>query len=91
RSIVSKLGYLLARPALNALRNRVDPRRYNGGMFLGVSGVVVKSHGGTDSFGFANAIGFAVDMVTHGFNDRVRAEVERWKGSRDIVPKAAAL
>ncbi len=91
RSIVSKLGYLLARPALNALRNRVDPRRYNGGMFLGVGGVVVKSHGGTDAFGFANAVGFAVDMVTHGFNDRVRAEIERWQGNRDIAPKAAAL
>ena len=91
RSIVSKLGYMLARPALNALRNRVDPRRYNGGMFLGVGGVVVKSHGGTDAFGFANAIGFAVDMVTHGFNDRVRAEIERWKETRAELPKAAAL
>ncbi|MBM3586039.1 MAG: phosphate acyltransferase PlsX [Alphaproteobacteria bacterium] len=91
RSIVSKLGYLLARPALNALRNRVDPRRYNGGMCLGVSGVVVKSHGATDAFGFANAIGFAVDMAAHGFNDRVHAEIERWKETRAELPKAAAL
>ncbi|MEX2649193.1 MAG: phosphate acyltransferase PlsX [Alphaproteobacteria bacterium] len=91
RSIVSKLGYLLARPALNALRNRVDPRRYNGGMFLGLSSVVVKSHGGTDAYGFANAIGFAVDMIAHGFNDRVRAEIERWKTSRGDLPRAAAL
>jgi len=91
RSIISKLGYWLARPALNALRNRVDPRRYNGGMFLGLSGVAVKSHGGTDAFGFANAVGFAFDMVKHGFNETVRAEIDRWKDSQANVPKAAAL
>ncbi len=71
RSVFSKLGYLLARPALTALKNRVDPRRYNGGMFLGLNGVAVKSHGGTDARGFANAIGFALDMMTEGFNDKV--------------------
>ncbi len=49
-----KLGYLLARPALRGLRDRFDPRRYNGALFLGVNGVVVKSHGGTDALGFAN-------------------------------------
>ncbi|MDE0046398.1 MAG: phosphate acyltransferase PlsX [bacterium] len=71
RSVFSKLGYLLAKPALMALKNRVDPRRYNGGMFLGLNGVAVKSHGGTDARGFANAIGFALDMMTEGFNDKV--------------------
>ncbi len=76
RSVFSKLGYWLAKPALIALRNRVDPRRYNGGMFLGVNGVAVKSHGGTDAMGYANAIGFAVDMLTQGFNERVIRDVE---------------
>jgi glycerol-3-phosphate acyltransferase PlsX len=91
RSVISKLGYLLARPALNALRNRVDPRRYNGGMFLGLSGVAVKSHGGTDSYGFANAIGFAVDMIAHDFNAKVKAEIERWHARHLDTPRAAAL
>ncbi|MSP83400.1 MAG: phosphate acyltransferase PlsX [Alphaproteobacteria bacterium] len=91
RSVISKLGYLLARPALNALKNRVDPRRYNGGMFLGLRGVAVKSHGGTDAFGFANAIGFAVDMIAHGFNAKVKAEIERWQTLPLDTPKTAAL
>lgn len=89
RSIFSKLGYWIARPALRTLRNRVDPRRYNGGMLLGVNGVAVKSHGGTDALGFANAIGFAVDMVTEGFNDRVITEVNRWNAAEPT--KAATL
>ncbi|HEY8015745.1 MAG TPA: phosphate acyltransferase PlsX, partial [Dongiaceae bacterium] len=55
-SMVASVGYLLARPALNALRVRTDPRRYNGAIFLGLNGVAVKSHGGTDALGFANAI-----------------------------------
>jgi glycerol-3-phosphate acyltransferase PlsX len=76
RSLFSKLGYWLAKPALNALKNRVDPRQYNGGMFLGLNGVAVKSHGGTDALGYANAIGFAVDMLTQGFNEKVIDDVE---------------
>jgi glycerol-3-phosphate acyltransferase PlsX len=66
-SFLAGLGYLLARPALRKLRKRVDPRRYNGAVFLGLNGIVVKSHGGTDAFGFANAIGVAIDMIKHDF------------------------
>ena len=66
-SLLAGLGYLLARPALRKLRKRVDPRRYNGAVFLGLNGIVVKSHGGTDALGFANAIGVAIDMVKHDF------------------------
>ncbi|HEX4507257.1 MAG TPA: phosphate acyltransferase PlsX [Alphaproteobacteria bacterium] len=76
-SIMATLGYLMARSAFAKLRERVDPRRYNGGMFLGLSGVCVKSHGGIDAFGFSNAIGVAVDMVVQGFNERISEELER--------------
>ena len=76
-SMLARIGYMLANVALRKLRERVDPRRYNGGMFLGVSGVCVKSHGGVDAFGFANAIGVAVDLVAQGLNDRIREELER--------------
>lgn len=81
-SVLAKLGFLFAGHALAKVKVRTDPRRYNGAMFLGLNGIAVKSHGGTDAFGFANAIGVAVDLVTHGFNDRIRAEFERLKPAK---------
>ncbi len=56
-SPMARVGYLFARGALRKLRIRIDPRRYNGAMFLGLGGIAVKSHGSTDALGFANAIG----------------------------------
>jgi phosphate acyltransferase len=74
-SFVAKIGYLLARRAFDSLKIRVDPRRYNGAMFLGLQGVCVKSHGGSDAVGFANAIGVAVDLVQNRFNDTLRDRI----------------
>jgi len=71
-SVGGRLAYLLARPGLDRLREWLDPRRYNGAVMLGLNGVVVKSHGGTDSQGFAHAVDVAMDMVVHRFNDRIR-------------------
>jgi glycerol-3-phosphate acyltransferase PlsX len=76
-SIPARLGYLLARPALDRLREWLDPRRYNGAVLLGLNGVVVKSHGGTDALGFAHAMDVAMDMVTHRFNERIREGLGR--------------
>jgi glycerol-3-phosphate acyltransferase PlsX len=76
-TLAAKLGYILARPALERLREWLDPRRYNGAVLLGLNGVVVKSHGGTDSLGFAHAIDLAMDMVTHGFNAKIGAELRQ--------------
>ncbi len=76
-SLPARLGYLLARGAFQKLRARVDSRRYNGGMFLGLNGVCVKSHGGIDAFGFANAISVAIDLAAEGFNDRIGQELQR--------------
>jgi len=73
-SLVASLGYLLARPSLRKLRERLDPRRYNGAVFLGLNGVAVKSHGGSDSLAFANAIGVAIDMARHGIIEKTRAD-----------------
>lgn len=73
-SILAKIGYVLARRTMNNLRARIDPRRYNGAVFLGLDGIAVKSHGGTDALGFANAIGVAADMVVHGFIDRMKSD-----------------
>lgn len=63
RTIMAKIGYLFARQAFDALRDKMDPRKVNGGVFLGLEGVVVKSHGGTDALGFASAIDVAYDMA----------------------------
>ncbi len=71
-SIAARIAYLLARPGLDRLREWLDPRRYNGAVMLGLSGVVVKSHGGTDAQGFAHAVDVAMDMVIYRFNDRMR-------------------
>ncbi len=71
-SLSSKLGYLLARGGLEQMRVWLDPRRYNGAVMLGLNGVVVKSHGGTDAEGFAHAVDVAMDMVVHRFNERIR-------------------
>ena len=78
----SPLGYLLARPALDRLREWLDPRRYNGAILLGLNGVVVKSHGGTDALGFAHAVDVAMDMVPHRFNDRITASWRRLEQRR---------
>lgn len=63
RSVLSRLGALLAGGALKTLRRKLDPRAANGGIFLGLNGVVVKSHGGADALGFASALDMAVDMA----------------------------
>jgi len=86
-SLLAGLGYLFARPALRKLRKRVDPRRYNGAIFLGLNGVVVKSHGGTDALGFANAIGVAVDMIQH---DIIRKMQEDFAALHREQPNAQA-
>jgi len=66
RTSLRKLGALAARPALRALRARVDPRRYNGASMIGLNGIVIKSHGGTDLFGFQRAIEVAVLEARNG-------------------------
>jgi len=78
RSFMAKIGYLFARGAFKALRHKMDPRRSNGGVFLGLDSIVVKSHGGTDALGFANAIDVAYDMVKYELLAKIsRALAER--------------
>ncbi|MCA0423028.1 MAG: phosphate acyltransferase PlsX [Proteobacteria bacterium] len=72
RTTMSKVGYLFAKSAFDALRERMDPRKVNGGVFLGLDGVVIKSHGGTDAIGFASAIDIAYDMVQYELLTKIR-------------------
>jgi glycerol-3-phosphate acyltransferase PlsX len=88
-SFAAKVGYLFIRRALDNLRQRTDPRKYNGAMLLGLNGIVIKSHGGTDSVGFANAIGVGVDMTQHGFIDKIKQDFERLKAAQIEQKKAA--
>jgi glycerol-3-phosphate acyltransferase PlsX len=88
-SMLAKLGYIFARPAVAKFRSRVDPRRYNGAIFLGLNGIAVKSHGSTDALGFANAIGVAVDMSIHGFIEKIKAELGAFHIDLQPKPEAA--
>ena len=78
-SIMARIGYLMARGALNKLRDRLDPRKYNGAMFLGLAGICVKSHGGTDAQGFASAIDVGIDLVQNGFNEKVKEGLQHFE------------
>lgn len=71
RSAAARIGAAIASGALKSLKSKMDPRDVNGGVFLGLSGIVVKSHGGTDGKGFASAIGLSVDLARGGFVDEL--------------------
>jgi glycerol-3-phosphate acyltransferase PlsX len=86
-STFAKIGALFASGALIKMRKRVDPRRYNGGVFLGLNGVCVKSHGGTDALGFAYAIGVAVDLVRYEYKNKL---VEGLGRLREVTSAAEA-
>jgi glycerol-3-phosphate acyltransferase PlsX len=75
---LERVGALFALPALNRLKLRMDPRTSNGGVFLGLNGVVVKSHGGTDAKGFAHALKVAQAMGQSSFMADVGKGVERF-------------
>ncbi|WP_210483092.1 phosphate acyltransferase PlsX [Microvirga antarctica] len=76
RTIMAKIGYLFAKQAFDALKDKMDPRKVNGGVFLGLEGVVVKSHGGTDALGFASAIDVAYDMAHFELMKTIRVMLE---------------
>ncbi len=75
-SIWSKIGYLFAGYSINKFAKTVDPRIHNGAMLVGLNGVVVKSHGSTDSGGFANAIKVAISLVRNKINEQITKEIE---------------
>lgn len=70
-SIRSKFGFLISRPATELLRHHLDPNNHNGAVFLGLNGVVVKSHGSANDIGVANAIGVAAKLVTSKITQRI--------------------
>ena len=76
-SFSSKIGYLFSKKSLKNFRLQMDPRKYNGAVFLGLNAIAVKSHGGTDAFGFANAISVAADMVEYEFVSNLKKKMSK--------------
>ena len=76
KSLYNKIAAMIAMPVLKAFRKRIDPRAYNGASMLGLNGIVIKSHGGTDIFGFANAIEIAVLEVEKTVPQHIRSRME---------------
>ena len=74
-TLAARLGYLLARGAFNKLRSKLDTRRMNGGAFLGLGGLVIKSHGGTDAEGFAAAIEIGYSMAKSGIVEKINKDL----------------
>ncbi|MFL6689040.1 MAG: phosphate acyltransferase PlsX [Alphaproteobacteria bacterium] len=90
RSFFGRLGALIASGALKTLRRKLDPRAANGGIFLGLNGIVVKSHGGTDSIGFASALDMAIDMARAGVMAKIAADHDSLTSSTGSVTAGAA-
>ncbi len=77
RTWATRLGYLLARSAFQTLREKMDPRKSNGGVFLGLNGIVIKSHGGADAEGTASAIDMGYDMVRYELLAKIGQSIAR--------------
>lgn len=82
-SIRSKVGFAISRPATQLLRHHLDPNNHNGGVFLGLNGLVVKSHGGANALGVGNAIGVAERMVRANLMRRITDDLGEI-GTRDL-------
>jgi glycerol-3-phosphate acyltransferase PlsX len=87
RSLFGRIGGFFAAGALSTLGRKLDPRASNGGIFLGLEGVVVKSHGGTDELGFASALDMAIAMARA---DVVAKIIDDRRGVHAVEPEAAA-
>ncbi len=88
RTWAARLGYLLARSAFKTLRDKMDPRKSNGGVFLGLNGVVIKSHGGADAEGYASAIDLGYDMVRYELLAKIGQSLARDR--RETTTRIAA-
>ena len=75
-SFLAALGALFAGAAFKKMKKKMDPRFYNGGMFLGLNGICVKSHGSSDAYGFSRALLVATDLASNNYNQRVAEELE---------------
>lgn len=84
-SPIAKLGYLLAKPGLRSFKDHLDPNNHNGGVFLGLNGLVVKSHGGANAHGYAAALGMAYDMAANNLNKLIEQGLSDIPDAEEVV------
>ncbi len=85
-SLLAKAGALLAMPALKAFRSRLDPREVNGAVLMGLNGIVVKSHGGTDGLGFSRALGVGADLGGSRFKAEIAESLRKMVANARLAP-----
>lgn len=78
-SLLAKIGYLLSIYALKKMATKINPKKYNGAMLIGLKGVAIKSHGGADAIAFANAIHTAAQLSSHNFDKKIEKNLEQLK------------
>ncbi|MEQ8479883.1 MAG: phosphate acyltransferase PlsX [Hoeflea sp.] len=89
RTLMARIGYLFARGAFDRLREKMDPGKVNGGVFLGLNGVVIKSHGGADSEGFAAAVDVGYDMARNGLKAKIEDDLNLYHKRRSALTLSA--
>lgn len=88
-SAIAKIGAFFAQSALATVKDKLDDRKRNGAMFLGLNGIVVKSHGSADAYSFCNAISVAVELATHKINEKIVQEIKLSAASAEPVAHAS--
>lgn len=91
RTLLARIGYLFAKAAFDRLREKLDPSKVNGGVFLGLNGIVIKSHGGATAEGFAAAIEVGYDMARNGLTQKIENDLKRYhaRHASSVGPEAA--
>lgn len=86
-SLRSKIGFLISRPATELLKHHLDPNNHNGAVFLGLNGIVVKSHGGANATGVANAVAVTARLLEENVTERISADLARVGGDNWRMPR----
>ncbi|MEM8542302.1 MAG: phosphate acyltransferase PlsX [Pseudomonadota bacterium] len=89
RTWLARIGYLFAQAAFKQLKEKMDPRKVNGAVLLGLNGIVIKSHGGADAEGFASAIDLGHDMAVNGLLTKIETDLEDFAEIRIQLEKIA--
>jgi glycerol-3-phosphate acyltransferase PlsX len=89
-NLLTKAGALLAQGGFRILKSRMDPRRLNGGPFLGLNGIAIKSHGGTDALGFATAVNLGYEMAASGMSERLAADIAAFGDNLKLIGAASS-
>lgn len=89
RTLMARIGYFFAKGAFDRLREKMDPGKVNGGVFLGLNGIVIKSHGGADAEGFAAAVDVGYDMVRNGLKAKIEHDLNLFHTRRSVLAAPA--